>query len=350
MLAFDVRAWREQHSMALRLAGAGLIIITIISLTLPSITLAAVEGPNVVAERWIIIDVATGETVAAHDADAPQPMASLTKMMTAVIALERGNLDMPVTITQGDLVGEASAGLRAGTTVTLRTLLYGLILKSGNDAAMAIARAVGGSATQESDGARGQFVSWMNERAAKLGLTETRFANPHGLDAPGHQSSARDLARLTLYALTVPGFREIFTSLAYEGDGYSFQHGNKLPGMMPGVVGGKTGWTDGCGLCLIEVAERNGRTLIVVLLGSDWSWYQDALKLFDYGFSVASSPTYEVNTITMQCAGPTCRTLTAGLHQPTPLIASCQPSYWTWNYWSSDAPIQVDGRNTASVR
>lgn len=247
---------------------------------------ASASEPPVVAQRWIIMDRSTATVLAASDPSIEQPMASLTKVMTAVVALERGNLDLAVTITEGDLVGESSAGLIPGDVVTLRTLLHGLLLKSGNDAAMAVARAVGGSPHHESPAAREQFMGWMNEKASSLGLVNSHFTNPHGLDEAGHYSSAYDLAMLTRYALDVPGFVQIFGARSYSGDGYSYVHGNQLAGTMDGVIGGKTGWTDGCGLCLIEVAERDGREIIVVLLQSDWTWFDDARMLFDFAWTL----------------------------------------------------------------
>ncbi len=213
-------------------------------------------------------------------------MASLTKVMTAVVALERGHLDLQVTITQGDKVPESSAGIYVGTTTSLRTLLHGLLLASGNDAAMAIARAVGGSATFENDGARDQFVVWMNDKAKELGMNDTHFMNPHGLDETGHYSTPEDLATLTRYALTVPDFREIFGTPEYNQEGYSFVHGNQLMYLLDNVVGGKTGWTDGCGRCLIEVVWVDNREVVIVLMGSDLNWYNDAISLVEFSESM----------------------------------------------------------------
>ncbi|MCX7624046.1 MAG: hypothetical protein N2Z82_09915 [Thermomicrobium sp.] len=244
-------------------------------------------APDVVARHWVILDASDGRVVAERAAREPGAIASLTKVMTALVALERGDLERMVTIVPEDLVGESSAGLQAGQTVALRTLLYGLLLRSGNDAAMAIARAVGGSPDREDPVARARFVGWMNEKAATLDLRDTRFRNPHGLDEPGHRSSALDLARLTRAALRDPRFVEIFGASEYQGEGFEWRHTNRLPERYPGVVGGKTGWTDEAGLCLIEVAERAGRTLIVVLTGSTFeAWYDDAARLLDYGWAL----------------------------------------------------------------
>lgn len=243
--------------------------------------------PSVVARHWVIMEAVDGTVVAEHAARQPVAIASLTKVMTALVALEHGSLDLQVTIVPEDLIGESSAGLVVGQTVTLRTLLYGLLLRSGNDAAMAIARGVGGSPEGEDPLARQRFVSWMNAKAAELGLHNTHFVNPHGLDEPGHVSSALDMARLTRVALADSRFVEIFGAREYHGESFMWRHTNKLPERYPGVIGGKTGWTDEAGLCLIEVAERAGHTLIVVLTGSTFeSWYDDAVKLLDFGWTV----------------------------------------------------------------
>lgn len=275
-----------KHALVLALA-------TLVAI--PGITprTASAAAPDVVAEQWVIVDGPSGTVMAAHDPDTPRGMASLTKVMTAVVALERGHLDMRVKITQGDKVPESSAGLYVGTTPTLRTLLHALLLPSGNDAAMAIARSVGGSASFESAGARQQFVGWMNDKAAELSMVNTRFQNPHGLDEDGHFSTPADMAILVRYALELPGFREIIGATEYHGDGYSFYQTNQLPYLLDGVVGGKTGWTDDCGRCLIEVVHRDGRDLIVVLFGSNLNWYADAMALVEYGASMprpADSP------------------------------------------------------------
>lgn len=275
----------------LKLSRLPLALLALTALLSQAPSPAVAATPQVVAARWVIVDAETGTIMAGVDIDGVQPMASLTKVMTAVIALEHADLDTQVTVVEGDLVGESSAGLAAGEVVTLRTLLYGLLLKSGNDAAAAIARAVGGSPHAEDQSARDRFTAWMNGKAGELGLARSSFRNPHGLDELGHYSTPLDLARLTIAALRTPGFAEIFGAPAYSGDGHSYQHGNQLPGMTGSVVGGKTGWTDGCGLCLIEAVEIDGRTVVVVLMSSDWSWYDDAVTLVQYARSLAMPAT-----------------------------------------------------------
>jgi hypothetical protein len=268
------------------------VLVTLLALC-PTGALAAppVPRPAVVATHWIVMDADTGrvlESARPHDRTA---MASLTKVMTALVALERGDLNQQVLIVESDLIGESSAGLEAGEQVTLRTLVYGLLLRSGNDAAMAIARAVGGSPQDDDPAARARFVGWMNDKAAELSLAGTRFANPHGLDEEGHYSTVYDLAVLTRAALDHPILVAVLGADRYEADGVVYRQSNRLPERYPGVVGGKTGWTDHAGLCLIEVAERAGHRLIVVLIGSTLEhWYDDAAKLLDYGWALLDPP------------------------------------------------------------
>ncbi|MDI3338977.1 MAG: hypothetical protein QJR03_12680 [Sphaerobacter sp.] len=272
----------------LRVVLLAVVLPSIIALAAPP----AAARPTVHARHWVIMDADTGEVLDGQAAHARSAMASLTKVLTALVAIERGDLAQTVTVVRSDLLGGATAGLRAGETVSLRTLLYGLLLPSGNDAAMAIARAVGGSPATDDPAARERFVTWMNERVASMGLTDTHVVNPHGLDAPGHFSSAHDLAEITRAALASPTFVAIVGAAAYAADGHRYESTNELPRRYPGVTGGKTGWTEDAGHCLIEVAERAGRRLIVVLLGSDGEhWYDDAAALLDYGWSLPSPAT-----------------------------------------------------------
>lgn len=253
-------------------------------------------APSVQARDWIIIDAKTGAVLDGFNAHQHTAMASLTKVMTALIAVERGDLLMRVTVQPSDLVGESSAGLQAGETLTLKTLLYGLLLPSGNDAAMAIARAVGGSPQADDPAARQRFVDWMNQKALSLGLNDTHFMNPHGLDQEGHYSTVFDLAVITKAAIQYPEFLAPFGATSYSGEGHQYTHLNQLPKMYPGVVGGKTGWTDNAGLCLIEVVQRDGREVIMVLIGStEERWYQDAIDLLDYGWTIPIAATTPAN-------------------------------------------------------
>lgn len=250
----------------------------------PAVTLA-VDEPSIVAESAIVVDAETGEVLLDHNASEARAMASLTKLITALVALEMVSLDTKMVVEQGDLVGEASMGLAAGETVRFETLLHGLMLPSGNDAASTVARVAGG-------GSQADFIARANQRITELGLHHTHLANPHGLDAEGHYSSARDIAAVTMYALQhQPAITSAIHTPSYAGDGFTLYNTNRLLNTYPGIIGGKTGVTDAAGYCLMQVAEIDGRTVLVVLMGSTWeSWYADAERLLDYGFEALATP------------------------------------------------------------
>jgi D-alanyl-D-alanine carboxypeptidase len=209
-------------------------------------------------------------------------IASLTKIMTAIVAIEHGDLSDIVKTSRRAAGKEGSSiYLRVGDEMSLHHLLYGLMLRSGNDAAVAIAEHVGGS----EEG----FVHLMNEKARELGLTNTHFMNPHGLDHDDHYSSANDLARLTAYALRNPVFREIVKTRVKkvpnpnaEWD-HVWTNKNKMLLMYEGADGVKTGYTKLARRCLVSSATRNGQQLAAVTLndGDDWA---DHRKLLDWGF------------------------------------------------------------------
>ena len=244
-------------------------------------------APAIVAGNAIVLDVASGQPLFAQASGAAVAPASLTKIMTALVALEHADPAQRIAVVPGDLVGEASMGLRAGENLSLETLLYGLLLPSGNDAATAIARGVGAQ-PGDAGGAAGiaRFVGWMNERAAGLGLSATHYINPHGLDADDHRSSAADLARLTAVAWANPTFARIFGSASYTGEGHGMRHGNRLIGQYDGVVGGKVGLTDGCGFCLVTAAEHAGHRLVVVVLRDTREGaFADTTALLDWAYA-----------------------------------------------------------------
>ena len=216
------------------------------------------------------------------DADTRRPMASTTKIMTALVAIE--NTDPADTVqVHADAVGVegSSVYLTAGESVTMQTLLYALLLESANDAAAAIAYAVGGSIEG--------FAALMNERAAAMGLTNTHFTNPHGLHDPLHYTSARDLALMTATAMREPLFREIVQTTKKSvtlQDGESARvlcNHNKLLHMYSDAIGVKTGFTKTSGRCLVGAAERDGVLLISVTLNAPNDW-TDHKKLFTAGF------------------------------------------------------------------
>ncbi|MBX6752937.1 MAG: D-alanyl-D-alanine carboxypeptidase [Thermorudis peleae] len=253
---------------------------------------AQATEPVITADSAVVLDGQTGAILYAKDPDTPRAPASLTKIFTAIVALETAPLDTPLTVTAADLVGESSMGLHAGDHLSLRTALYGLLLASGNDAAMAIARNLGAEPGDTPQQSVARFVRQENALAEQLGLTHTHLENPHGLDQEGHVSSARDLAVITRYALRNPQFRRIISTRTYEDGQYAFSQTNRLLGVYPGLLGGKTGITDRAGYCLMEVAERDGHTIIVVLLHSTAeAWYDDARTLLDFGFAQLAKQT-----------------------------------------------------------
>ena len=261
----------------------------LVLLTLPNP--ASAQPWDVEAANWIVYDVSSDRVLASQEMHDPVPQASLTKMMTALLVVEHLSLDDEVTIVEEDQVGEASIWAEADDTFTVRTLLHGLLMRSGNDAASALARAVGGSPDEEDEAARSSFTSMMNVRAQRLDMENTNFENPHGLDADDQYSSAYDLMLLTKEAMQHPELLDALGADLYSGEGFDFGHTNQLPDLYDGVIGGKTGWTTNAGLCLIQIVEQDGQTLIVVLLGSSFErWYPDAIDLLDYGWKLPPVP------------------------------------------------------------
>lgn len=235
------------------------------------------------AEAAALIDVESGRILYSHNGRKKMRIASLTKIMTAIVAIEHGDLSDTVKAGINAYGVEGSSiYLKLGERMTLLHLLYGLMLRSGNDAAVAIAEHVGGSVEG--------FVLMMNEKAAEIGMADTTFKNPHGLDADGHLSTAEDMARLTAYALKHPVFREIvrtpFIRVPNPGEPWDrlWRNKNKMLHLYPGADGVKTGYTKAAGRCLVSSATRDGRQLAAVTLndGNDWA---DHARLLDYGFS-----------------------------------------------------------------
>jgi len=242
------------------------------------------------SKRWIVIDAATGEIFAQQNADAEVAIASLTKIFTTITALSLAPLNTQMTTNASDLfdANSTQVGFGPGETFSMEDLLYGMLLPSGNDAAHAVARNLGKQPGDTDEGAVTRFVNLMNARIAAMGLTETHLVNPHGLGVPGHHSSAHDLATFTRYALNFPEFAKIIGTATYTtANGYSFNNTNKLLSEDGELVGGKTGYDDDAGYCLVEVAKRDGSTMISVTLDgvAPDVWYQDNVTLFDYAFS-----------------------------------------------------------------
>ena len=238
---------------------------------------AAKEQPGPSAQAYVLMDADTGETIAAGSPDQKLPCASTTKLMTALVVLETLPLDAAVQVTEAHVRAEGSRMyLRTGEIVSVSDLLYGLLLASGNDAALALADAAAGSADA--------FAAKMNEKAAALGMCSTHFTNPSGLHDPGHYSSARDLAILMASAMQNATFAQITGTREAVLTGRTVVNHNKLLHRVPGVDGGKTGFTKAAGRCLVTTAARNGRRLIAVTLNAPDDW-RDHEALYAYGFS-----------------------------------------------------------------
>lgn len=251
---------------------------------------SAAAGPDITGQYAVVVDADTGSILFDKSMNTPVAPASLTKIFTAAYALQAAPLNRSLTVDQFDLVGQSSMGLRAGETVSLKTALYGMLLPSGNDAAMTIAQNLGADPGDTPQQSVDRFVGWVNDMASRLGLTQTHLVNPDGLDQAGHTTTAHDVAAITMYALKNPEFRKIIGTSEYTGDGHVMYQANRLLGVYSGLIGGKTGITDNAGYCLVEIAQRDGHTIIAVVMKSTAAaWYQDASALLDYGFSALAA-------------------------------------------------------------
>jgi D-alanyl-D-alanine carboxypeptidase (penicillin-binding protein 5/6) len=249
----------------------------------PAVAGSGVVGPpRVKARAAVLADESTGQVLFERNATAARAMASTTKVMTALLTLERLDERRVVVIGAGPpRVGEESLRLHKGERLTVRQLLLGLLVKSANDAGAALAEAV--------DGSEAAFVRRMNRKAAALRLAATHYVTPYGLDRPGHQTSARDLGRLWEVAMRRADFRSLVATRAARIPGgplslRRFVTTNQLLGSYRWTVGGKTGFTNRAGRCLVASASRGGRRLVAVALGSPDA-FADVQALFEYGFS-----------------------------------------------------------------
>ncbi len=252
------------------------------------------------ARACAVIDAASGRILLQHNAEAALPMASTTKVMTALLAIEKGDLDAPVTCSRNAFgVPGTSIYLSQGETLTLRQMLYGLMLASGNDAAVAIAEHIGGSVED--------FCAMMTARAAELGCMSTVFLTPHGLPKDGHYTTAHDLALIAREAMKHPLFREIVSTkratIPWEERGYDrvLNNKNRLLSSYEGATGIKTGYTKKAGRCLVFGAQRDGMEIIGTVLNCG-DWFDESARLMDIAFD-----RYE--SITMLQAGEIAGTL-----------------------------------------
>lgn len=283
------------------------------------------------ATSAVAVDVATGRVLFSKEADRRIYPASTTKVMTAILALENLDLDQVVTVSKNVMVGESTIYLQEGESLTVRDLMYGLLLKSGNDAGVALAEAVAGSVDA--------FADMMNEKAEELGCTNSHFTTPHGLPDPNHYTTAEDYYKVFLEAIQNETFLEIiqtpeYTIHATKPDGtvrnYSFDNGNR---MLPGtedefsyeyMIGGKTGFTNAAQSAFVSLSEKDGLQVATVVFGSttEGKWI-DTRHLADYVFAAYSalpfSEIYSSHPFTAEVSGaqdPDNATLTLNLANP----------------------------------
>ena len=268
--------------MSRRLTGA-LLAAVLLTLALPAFSFA--KGPQIEARSWALIDARSGDVLVSHAARRHLPIASTTKLMTAYVVLHELPLDRMVRAAPYEAeFGESLLGLRPGQRISVRDLLYGLILRSGNDAAYDLALAAASSEQR--------FVAEMNRYAAALGLADTHYANPIGLDQRGNYSSAADLATLTRHLLAIPAFARIADArsavLRSVHPRRRITTINELLRMAPWVTGVKTGHTFGALYVLVGSGQRRGVKLISVAVGAptDEDRFADNIDLLDYGFSL----------------------------------------------------------------
>lgn len=242
---------------------------------------APVRALDVSARSAVLLD---GDTVLwEKNADEKSLIASTTKIMTALVVLEQADLEENVQVDPAAVGVEGSSMyLKAGEELTVRDLLHGLMLSSGNDAAVALAIHVAGSVEE--------FADLMNQKAAELGLKDTHFANPNGLDDEGNYATARSLGLLASAAMEREDFRDIVSARTYTCAGHAMTNHNKLLWQYPGAEGVKTGFTKHAGRILVGSAQRDGRRLISVTINAPDDW-NDHRRLLDYGFSLYSPRT-----------------------------------------------------------
>ena len=286
---------------------------TFAALCLYSINPCRISAVETAASAAILMDAGRGRVLYERNADRKMLIASTTKILTALVAIEQGNLQDTVKVSREAACTEGSAMyLKEGET---QTLLYGLLLCSGNDAAVAVAQHVGGSVKG--------FVALMNEKARELEMENSSFANPNGLDDENHYSTARDMARLARAALENETLVRIASTRSITIGGRTMHNHNKLLGYMDNCLGLKTGYTKAAGRTLVSCAEKNGQRLIAVTLqdGNDWADHQ---ALYEYGFS-----TYPARTCAVRGKALTQASVSGGIRSSVPLIAGesfCWPA------------------------
>lgn len=257
-----------------------LALLLCLALSAACVGVCRADGPGISATAAVLLDADTGEILYEKNAQRQMLIASITKIMTALVALESAPLQQEITVTQAHMVEGSSMYLAPGERVTVEELLYGLMLCSGNDAALALAEGCCGSVEA--------FVAQMNDKAAQLGMTGTSFANPNGLDDENHYSTALDMARLAAYAVRNPAFVRFCSTIQLSTAQRTMSNHNRLLRSLEGCIGLKTGYTMAAGRTLVSCVVRDGRTLVAVTLqdGNDWVDHQ---ALYEYGFAAGAA-------------------------------------------------------------
>lgn len=241
------------------------------------------EEPNILSRAGIIFDRTSKRVIWGKKENERRPMASTTKIMTAIVVLEKANLSDTVEVSKKAAgTGGSRLGLKTGDKITIHDLLYGLMMVSGNDAAVALAEHIGGSVEG--------FAQIMNNKAREIGLQDTNFVTPHGLDMPEHYTTAYELAKMADYGLNIKKFAQIVSTKNYtvtiNGSPKDLRNTNELLGSLDGVNGVKTGFTNGANRCLVTSVKRGDMNIISVVLGADTKKIRtsDSIKLIEYAY------------------------------------------------------------------
>ena len=295
-------------------------VLAFVLICLSSGAIIRADTVDTSAQAFALYCPDNGEFIISGSAEERLPMASTTKIMTALITLEHAADDnMTVEFTEDMTAEGSSMYLKPGEKVTLDDLAVGMMMQSGNDAANAAAIAISGSIEA--------FSELMNAKAEEIGMTDTHFVTPSGLDDDDHYSTARDMALLMEYAMKNERFREITSHTSMTVDfieppdkSVTYPNHNKLLRMYEGCIGGKTGYTDKSGRCLVTAAERGGMTLIAVTLNDRDDW-NDHIRLYDFGFGSFNAVIPDDHSYTVDVVGGVSDSVTVRTGTPDKMIA-----------------------------
>lgn len=294
--------------------------LSVIVALYPSQSVKAQENLGLSAQASVVIEANSGRIIYGNNQDERLSMASTTKIMTSLLALENCELDIEFCVTDKMVQVEGtSMGLVDGDYVTMRAIVYGMLLQSGNDAANVAAYMMSGSIEE--------FSKLMNERASRIGMKNTNFVTPSGLDAEDHYSTAYDMALLGAEAIKNDDFAEICStksaSVSYGNPAYkrTLSNHNKFLSQYEGAFGIKTGFTKKSGRCLVTAVERNGITLVAVTLNAPDDW-NDHAKLYDYAFSKVElyNLDADLSDVSLRLIGSDCDNIAVACTQPTAVL------------------------------